>query len=92
MIRSELVKKVTDDNPGITLVEANRIVAILFDELIVQLAAGGRIELCGFGMFSSRARNARIGRNPRTGEAVAVEAKHVVYFKPGKEMQERLNI
>ena len=57
-----------------------------------QLAQGGRVELRGFGAFSSRQRDARVGRNPRTGEAVDVDAKRVPYFKPGKEMRERLNL
>ena len=58
----------------------------------VQLAGGGRVELRGFGAFSTRQRDARVGRNPRTGEAVDVDAKRVPYFKPGKEMRERLKL
>ena len=54
--------------------------------------SGGRVELRGFGAFSTRQRDARVGRNPRTGEAVDVDAKRVPYFKPGKEMRERLNL
>jgi integration host factor subunit beta len=50
------------------------------------------VELRGFGAFSTRQRDARVGRNPRTGEAVDVDAKRVPYFKPGKEMRERLNL
>ena len=57
-----------------------------------QLAQGGRVELRGFGAFSTRQRDARVGRNPRTGAAVDVNAKRVPYFKPGKEMRERLNL
>jgi integration host factor subunit beta len=57
-----------------------------------QLAMGGRVELRGFGAFSTRERDARTGRNPRTGESVEVDAKRVPYFKPGKEMRERLNL
>ena len=53
---------------------------------------GGRVELRGFGAFSTRDRDARKGRNPRTGEPVDVAAKRVPYFKPGKEMRERLNV
>jgi integration host factor subunit beta len=56
------------------------------------LAAGGRVELRGFGAFSTRGRDARVGRNPRTGETVSVKAKRVPYFKPGKEMRQRLNV
>ena len=63
----------------------------VFDEIATRLAEGGRVELRGFGAFSTRERKARVGRNPRTGEPVDVPAKRVPYFKPGKEMRERLN-
>lgn len=92
MIRSELVQKLADANPGLKLAEVEHIVDIFFEEMVEQLAAGGRVELRGFGAFSTRARGARVGRNPRTGEAVSVAAKRVPYFKPGKEMRERLNV
>ncbi|MBB4641777.1 integration host factor subunit beta [Rhizorhapis suberifaciens] len=91
MIRSELVQKLADENPGLTLQEVERIVDLFFREVIDRLASGGRVELRGFGAFTTRARDARTGRNPRTGEAVRVNAKRVPYFKPGKEMRERLN-
>ncbi|MGE0179643.1 MAG: HU family DNA-binding protein, partial [Sphingomonas sp.] len=83
MIRSELVQKLCDDYPDLTLKEVERVVAAFYDAIIDQLQNGGRIELRGFGAFSTRARDARRGRNPRTGEAVDVEAKRVPYFKPG---------
>ena len=67
-------------------------VTAIFDSITEQLAQGGRVELRGFGAFSTRQRDARIGRNPRTGESVSVNAKRVPYFKPGKEMRERLNL
>ncbi|QUT04416.1 integration host factor subunit beta [Sphingobium phenoxybenzoativorans] len=91
MIRSELVQKLAEDNQGLTLQEIERIVDLFFREIIDQLASGGRVELRGFGAFTTRSRDARTGRNPRTGEAVPVSAKRVPYFKPGKEMRERLN-
>jgi integration host factor subunit beta len=68
------------------------IVAVFFDEITNRLSEDGRVELRGFGAFSTRARDAREGRNPRTGEAVRVDAKRVPYFKPGKEMRARLNV
>jgi integration host factor subunit beta len=68
------------------------IVSTFFNEITDRLAAGGRVEIRGFGAFSTRARDARTGRNPRTGEAVDVDAKRVPYFKPGKEMRARLNV
>jgi integration host factor subunit beta len=67
-------------------------VGTFFDEIVKRLAQDGRVELRGFGAFSTRAREARTGRNPRTGETVDVQAKRVPYFKPGKEMRARLNV
>ncbi|MCJ8190440.1 integration host factor subunit beta [Sphingomicrobium aestuariivivum] len=92
MIRSELVQKLCQDFPDLTQREVESVVANLFDSIIEQLADGGRVELRGFGAFSTRQRDARTGRNPRTGEPVDVAAKRVPYFKPGKEMRERLNL
>jgi integration host factor subunit beta len=92
VIRSELVQKLCDDHPDLTAKEVERVVASFYESIIAQLQNGGRVELRGFGAFSTRARDARRGRNPRTGEAVDVDAKRVPYFKPGKEMRERLNI
>lgn len=91
MIRSELVQALAKDNPDLRVDEVEKVVDIFFDEVSNRLADGGRVELRGFGAFSTRARDARTGRNPRTGEAVPVPAKQVPYFKPGKEMRERLN-
>ncbi len=92
MIRSELVQLVAQDNPGLPLRDVERIVATFFDSIVERLRDDGRVELRGFGAFSTRARDARTGRNPRTGESVEVDAKRVPYFKPGKEMRARLNV
>jgi integration host factor subunit beta len=92
MIRSELVQKLCHDFPDLTQRDIELVVTSLFDEITAQLAKGGRVELRGFGAFSTRKRDARTGRNPRTGEQVEVDAKKVPYFKPGKEMRERLNL
>ncbi|RYY23057.1 MAG: integration host factor subunit beta [Sphingomonadales bacterium] len=92
MIRSELVQLLVQDNPGLSIREVEKIVAIFFDEIVERLASEGRVELRGFGAFSTRARDGRTGRNPRTGETVEVDAKRVPYFKPGKEMRARLNV
>jgi integration host factor subunit beta len=91
MIRSELVAIVAEHNPHLTIKDVERIVATIFDEITDALADGRRVELRGFGAFSTRARDPRTGRNPRTGAAVKVDAKKVPYFKPGKELRERLN-
>ena len=91
MIRSELLQALSDDNPDLRPEEVEQVVDIFFDEIAARLAEGGRVELRGFGTFSTRLRNARVGRNPRTGDPVEVPSKRVPYFKPGKEMRERLN-
>jgi integration host factor subunit beta len=92
VIRSELVQKLCDDHPDLTAKEIERVVSAFFESVIGQLQKGGRVELRGFGAFSTRERDARKGRNPRTGDTVDVDAKRVPYFKPGKEMRERLNL
>jgi integration host factor subunit beta len=91
MIRSELLQSLAADNPDLRPEEVEQVLDIFFDEITERLAEGGRVELRGFGTFSTRGRDARVGRNPRTGESVAVPAKRVPYFKPGKEIRERLN-
>ncbi|MDF7775197.1 integration host factor subunit beta [Sphingomonas sp. AOB5] len=92
MIRSELVQALVSENPGLSIREVEKIVSVFFDEISDRLSQDGRVELRGFGAFSTRARDARTGRNPRTGETVDVDAKRVPYFKPGKEMRARLNV
>ena len=92
MIRSELVQLLARDNPDLSPKEVERIVGSFFHSISEQLADGGRVELRGFGAFSTRGRTARTGRNPRTGATVDVNAKRVPYFKPGKEMRARLNV
>ena len=91
MIRSELLQTLARENPGLRVEEIEKIVDVFFDEITQRLASGGRVELRGFGAFSTRTRDARKGRNPRTGDAVDVPGKRVPYFKPGKEMRARLN-
>ncbi len=92
MIRSELVQTMAEENPELSQREIERVVSTFFDTIAAHLAAGKRVELRGFGAFSTRARVARVGRNPRTGDPVEVDAKSVPYFKPGKEMRARLNV
>jgi integration host factor subunit beta len=91
MIRSELIQKIADENPHLTQRHVERLVSTVFDEITEALARGDRVELRGFGAFSVKARDARIGRNPRTGEAVAVSSKKVPFFKTGKRLRDRLN-
>ena len=91
MIKSELVARIADANPHLFQRDVERIVNTIFDEISAALARGDRVELRGFGAFSVKHRPARIGRNPRTGESVKVDAKTVPFFKSGKEMRLRLN-
>ena len=91
MIRSELIQIIADENPHLYQRDVERIVNTVFDEIVEAMARGDRVELRGFGAFSVKSRDARIGRNPRTGEAVKVEAKSVPFFKTGKLLRDRLN-
>ncbi len=91
MIKSELVQKIAEQNPQLYQRDVENIVNAILDEIVGALARGDRVELRGFGAFSVKARQARVGRNPRTGQHVEVEDKVVPFFKTGKEMRERLN-
>jgi integration host factor subunit beta len=91
IIRSELIQKIADENPHLTQRHVERIVNTVFEEIIDALSRGDRVELRGFGAFSVKSREARTGRNPRTGESVQVEDKKVPFFKTGKLLRDRLN-
>ena len=91
MIRSELIQQIADENPHLFQRDVERIVSTVFDEITAAMARGDRVELRGFGAFSVKRRDARQGRNPRTGESVEVEEKHVPFFKTGKLLRDRLN-
>ncbi|NQU70595.1 MAG: integration host factor subunit beta [Rhodospirillales bacterium] len=91
MTKSELIQRLAEQNPHLYQRDVERIVATIFDEISSALAEGDRVELRGFGAFSVKARDARVGRNPRTGEAVNVSKKFVPFFKAGKDLRDRLN-
>lgn len=91
MIKSELVQKLATQSPHLYQRDLERIVNIVLSEIVGALKEGDRVELRGFGAFSTKERTARTGRNPRTGSSVDVAAKKAAAFKPGKEMRERLN-
>ena len=91
MIKSELIASLAAENPHLTQKDVERVVGAILERMILALEQGGRVELRGFGAFSVRSRPARSGRNPRTGETVDVPAKHVPFFKSGKELRARLN-
>jgi len=91
MIKSELITKLAEENPHLYQRDVERIVSTIFDSISEALANGDRVELRGFGAFSVKHRDGRVGRNPRTGESVEVPEKSVPFFKTGKELRERLN-
>ena len=91
MTKSELILRMAEQNPHLYQRDIERIITTILDEITSALARGDRVELRGFGAFSVKKRNARIGRNPRTGESVAVDTKVVPCFKTGKELRQRLN-
>jgi integration host factor subunit beta len=92
MLKSELIERLASEYPHLTQKDVERVVNLILDSMVGTLEKGGRVELRGFGAFSVRSRPARAGRNPRTGESVSVPAKHVPFFKSGKELRERLNL
>jgi integration host factor subunit beta len=91
MTKSELIQRLAERNPHLYLRDIEKIVETVFDEITGALARGDRVELRGFGAFSVKSREARTGRNPRTGETVSVDAKRLPFFKTGKALRERLN-
>jgi integration host factor subunit beta len=91
MIKSELVERLAVLNPHLYQRDVENIINTILDEITDAMARGDRVELRGFGAFSVKNRPARTGRNPRTGQRVAVTEKNVPFFKTGKEMRERLN-
>jgi integration host factor subunit beta len=91
MTKSELIARLAARNPHLYQRDVERIVATVFDQISKALATGDRVELRGFGAFSVKKREPRTGRNPRTGEQVAVASKRVPYFKTGKDLRDRLN-
>ena len=91
MIKSELVQRIAEQNPHLYQRDVENIVNAILDEVTNALRHGNRVELRGFGAFSVKRRDARVGRNPRTGASVDVEEKHVPFFKTGKLLRDRLN-
>jgi integration host factor subunit beta len=91
MTKSELIADLAAANPHLLGRDVEIIVGTIFDEITAALARGERVELRGFGAFTVKKRDARTGRNPRTGEAVPVDEKAVPFFKAGKELRERVN-
>ena len=91
MIRSELLAKLRQENPHLTALAAGKALDTILDEIAETLGQGYRVELRGFGSFSSKVRAARAGRNPRTGEPVDVPPKRHMHFRASRQLLERLN-
>ena len=91
MIKSELVQRIATQNPHLYQRDVENIVNAILGEIVAAMARGDRVELRGFGAFSVKRRDARVGRNPRTGDSVSVSEKHIPFFKTGKQLRDRLN-
>ena len=91
MIKSDLIKKLAEDNPHLYYRDVEKIVGTIFDEIIVALENGNRVELRGFGAFSTKNRKARIARNPKTGDPIFLPERYVPVFKPSKLMKKTVN-
>lgn len=90
MTKADLVERVAKETE-MTKKDAEKLVEVIFSSIVDTLNRGEKIELRGFGSFRVRERNARKGRNPKTGEPVDIPAKRVAYFKPGKDLKELIN-
>lgn len=91
MTKSELIEALAEKHSDLPLKEVETAVKSIIDNMAETLASGERIEIRGFGSFSLHYRAPRVGRNPKTGESVSLEAKYVPHFKPGKELRERVD-
>jgi integration host factor subunit beta len=91
MTKSELIDRLADRQKYLSIRDIDTSVKLMLEEMINAMARGERIEIRGFGSFSLNFRQPRIGRNPKSGESVSLESKHVPHFKPGKELRERVN-
>ena len=91
MTKSQLIQRIAEQNPHLYQRDVERIVSTVFDEITTALTRGDRVELRGFGAFSVKLRDARVGRNPRTGETVQVARKAVPFFKTGKQLRDLIN-
>ena len=91
MNKSDLILKILESDPNLFKKDASKIVNVFFDTISEAISKGERVELRGFGVFDVKKREARIARNPKNGEAVAVPAKKVPFFRMGKDMKDRIN-
>ena len=91
MLKSDLIERISSQNPHLYQRDVEKVVNAILDQITEALARGDRVELRGFGAFSVKLREARTGRNPRTGVAVSIAQKAMPFFKAGKEVRKRLN-
>ena len=91
MNKSDLILKILESDPNLFKKDASKIVNVFFDTISEAISRGERVELRGFGVFDVKVREARIARNPKNGQAVAVPAKKVPFFRMGKDMKDRIN-
>ena len=91
MNKSDLILKILESDPNLFKKDAAKIVNVFFDTISEAISKGERVELRGFGVFDVKVREARIARNPKNGEAVAVPEKKVPFFRMGKDMKDRIN-
>ena len=91
MIKSDLMKKIAEENPHLYYRDIEKIINSILNKIVVALENGQRVELRGFGAFATKKRNARLGRNPKTGSKVDVKDKFVPYFKSGKALRQKMN-
>ncbi|MCM2130897.1 integration host factor subunit beta [Larsenimonas rhizosphaerae] len=91
MTKSELIEQIASRQSSLSLKEVESAVRLILDDITDSLAQGGRVEIRGFGSFSLHYREPRVGRNPKTGDAVPLTGKYVPHFKPGKELREQVD-
>ncbi len=91
MTKSELIEVLARQQPNLALKDVESAVKCIIEKMNQALSSGERIEIRGFGSFSLHLRPARLGRNPKTGESVALSKKYVPHFKPGKELRDRVD-
>ncbi|MFT5209545.1 MAG: integration host factor subunit beta [Flavobacterium sp.] len=92
MTKSELIERMAAVQTQLSVKDVELAVKMILEHLAEALAEGERIEIRGFGSFSLHYREARLGRNPKTGEKVELRGKYVPHFKPGKELKDRVNL
>ncbi|AHC73958.1 integration host factor, beta subunit [Candidatus Endolissoclinum faulkneri L5] len=92
MTKSELILRLVETNPHLFQRDVESVVSTVFEKITEALIRGDRVELRGFGAFSIKHREARVGRNPRTGKSVSVASKCIPFFKTGKLLREKINI